>query len=120
MALKDELMFVFCRTRFIAFHYWPEAPEKFAYLSRPHRHEFHVEVCVNVLHNERDVEFIWLRKEVDSFLDQFRTTSQHNAVAYSCETFCDLIAWYLDGLGVPVLGVSVSEDGENGATKFYE
>lgn len=39
------------------FHRWATASGKRAYLAHPHRHLFHVEVRVEVFHNDRDVEF---------------------------------------------------------------
>lgn len=38
-------------------HRWPDAPARRMYLRHPHRHRFHVEHRVEVVHGDRDVEF---------------------------------------------------------------
>ena len=38
-------------------HEWPSATPKREYLSYPHRHIFHIEVRLEVFHDERDVEY---------------------------------------------------------------
>lgn len=38
-------------------HHWPDAPQHRAYLGQRHRHLFHVEANVDVLHDDREVEF---------------------------------------------------------------
>lgn len=45
--------------RFVAegWHCWPAAPEHRSYLASRHRHLFHVEVRLPVVHEEREVEF---------------------------------------------------------------
>jgi len=40
-----------------AFHNWQGAPKGKEYLGQRHRHLFHVEVCLEVLHDDREVEF---------------------------------------------------------------
>ena len=109
---------VFCRTRFIAFHYWKDAPAAFHYLSVPHRHEFHVEVHVQVNHANREVEFQYLRKIVDYYLASEYTAAQkpEGAVPLSCEMIAERIADMLEQGGYEPVAVTVSEDGENGAT----
>ena len=44
------------------FHRWPDAPEHRAYLRNEHRHLFHVEVAVEVTHDDREIEFHDLQK----------------------------------------------------------
>jgi hypothetical protein len=38
-------------------HSWPDAQGKRVYLASPHRHLFHVEVRLQVFHDEREVEY---------------------------------------------------------------
>ena len=126
--------YVYCRTRFIGFHCWPDAPKELSYLSELHRHEFHVEVAVKVTHDNRDVEFQTLRHHVDECINTLKTciTVQPNFLdgttedeyvedyAMSCEMMAE---WIKNGIthlhGYKVHYVDVSEDGENGARIVY-
>jgi hypothetical protein len=93
------------------FHCWPNAPEHREYLRYRHRHLFHVEIKIEVSHNERDVEFHDLlsmcRKEF----------SVKEKGTKSCETMAQDLHDYLsakfDGRWI---SVEVSEDGEFSAT----
>jgi 6-pyruvoyl-tetrahydropterin synthase len=117
-----SLTSVFCRTRFVAFHRWKDAPEKFKYLSAPHRHEFHVTVEVSVSHDNRDVEFIELRDKVDYYIHgKYGHSDYKFPTGDSCEMMCDYLAFQLSDLEeYYVKRIEVSEDGENGAIKYYE
>lgn len=103
------------RTRFVGWHYWPDAPEPRAYLRSSHRHEFHVEVCAAVEHDDRDIEFHDLKDEVDRLLPRGDLGAQScEMVGRSlCEglalTYGDRIAW-----------AEVWEDGECGARVYAE
>lgn len=94
------------------FHCWPSAPEEVKFLRNPHRHMLHVYVTVGVYHNERDIEFILLKRDVQDLLE-----TADFAITDSCET----VACYLiDKLGKKYgtergYKVEVYEDGENGA-----
>jgi len=104
---------VFVRTSFEAIHCWPDCPhEEVAYLRNPHRHVFHVEVHVSVNHDDRDVEFLTLKKVLDHFLDN--TVRGKDLGVTSCEMLCSLIYSRLRHEYI-VLKVIVSEDNENGA-----
>ena len=97
--------FVFIRTRFTGFHRWKDAEEK--YLRDYHRHEFHVELAVRVT-RDREIEFIALKNKIHKFLN----------VEYEGKRFeasCEEIAQHLMD-AFKAFEVSVSEDGENGAT----
>lgn len=124
MAVNAFARTVWCRTRFVAFHYWPGASEKgYTYLESPHRHEFHVHAGVRVSHNERDVEFQRLRFELDTWLQAvytYKYSTSQTAMTKSCETIAEEIAIYLDSLGYKPVVVDVSEDGENGAEVLFD
>ena len=98
---------VYCQTRFIGFHKWPEAPLSLSYLRQMHRHEFHVKLICKVTHDNRDIEFLTLKERLDSQLECRNWPDES-----SCEMMCKYIAeWFKDD----VVQVEVSEDGENGA-----
>lgn len=99
---------VFCRTRFEGFHRWPEAPEEVGFLRSLHRHEFHVEVTVDVDHDDRDVEFILLKRQTDQAIERLKHTN--DTKSWSCERWAQRLLHKLNASRVVV-----SEDGENGA-----
>lgn len=102
--------YVFAKARFTAVHSWPACPhESVAYLRHPHRHEFHVEIRAEVQHNDRAVEFIMLKHDLEVVIKQWHNKDCRST---SCEQFAEEIALAFKG---NVTYVSVSEDGENGA-----
>lgn len=108
--------FIWCRTSFIGFHFWKDAPDKLAYLRVPHRHVFHVEVQVNVSHHDRQIEFHLLKKLVDEVIADWSMGTQELAKPYSCERMAGMLLDTLTEAKFDTRQVSVSEDGENGAT----
>ncbi len=84
------------------------APEKVKFLRDPHRHEFHVTLTMEVSHDNRDIEFIQLKEQLDGYL---RVNWENSSSGNSCEQVAKHILNYFDAYSV-----SVSEDGENGAT----
>lgn len=102
---------VFCRLTFEGFHRWPDAPDEVAFLRDAHRHVFHVEVRVPVEHDERDVEFILLKRHVLDLIAGIQLDG--TCGDWSCETWARVI---LNATGAS--SVTVSEDGENGATVY--
>jgi 6-pyruvoyl-tetrahydropterin synthase len=112
--------YVFCTTRFVGFHRWPDAPKEVAYLQANHRHEFRVKVLVEVQHNDRHVEFITLKDHTDKTINHLKLNERKdhwdNVQSLSCEMMANRIASELHSFyGYVVYSVEVSEDGENGA-----
>lgn len=108
MHTKKQSLTVFCRTQFEGFHCWPQAPDEVAFLRTLHRHMFHVELHVEVHHDDRDVEFILLKRRVDAIISG--TQKAQDTSTWSCEQWCRLL---MDATGA--VKVAVSEDGENGS-----
>jgi hypothetical protein len=100
------------RTRFIAYHAWPNAPVEVAFLRNVHRHEFHVELSVRQQHSDRAVEYIMLRRWLDKELDAWR---DKDLGARSCEMLCEQLINYAKCEGYDVEYCRIFEDGENGA-----
>jgi len=101
---------IIIRTRFVALHNWPKAPDVVSFLRNEHRHEFWVEVEIEVDHNDRDLEFFICKEKINRFIK--------NNFAYKSlgSLSCEMIAIKLyEGLQLPVKSISVFEDGENGA-----
>lgn len=103
---------VWVTTSFIAYHKWVGAPEEVGFLRDFHRHVFHVRVEVTITHNEREVEFILLKRRVDDILSVF----EEQQFLHSCETLAEHLIDVLQEEWYRVKSVTVSEDGENGAT----
>lgn len=89
-----------------------------SFLGYPHRHIFHFTVGIQVWHNDRDVEFIQFKR----WLEQLYSSAQGvlSLDFKSCEMISDdlyeQIASRYPGRDIEI---TVSEDGENGATIFY-
>lgn len=97
------------------FHQWPDAPEDelHGHLRALHRHLFHVEVAVEVTDTERQVSFETLRDVSRDAFDAFVPMRSE----MSCETMALLVAQHLaEVLRYDVVCVTVSEDGESGAS----
>ncbi len=107
---------IFITTQFEGIHCYPDAPEEVAFLRSPHRHMFHVRIDLEVRHDNRDVEFIMFKREIDKYIAVNITEMQHR----SCEMICKiLLAYVSEHYEDRNITVVVSEDGENGATLVY-
>ncbi|TFH02544.1 MAG: hypothetical protein E4H14_17555 [Candidatus Thorarchaeota archaeon] len=100
---------VYCTVLFEAIHNWPGCPfDEVAYLRDPHRHIFHIKAYKRVFHDDRDVEFIMLKHEIERYL---KTTYSDGVFgAKSCEMLGRELMEKFD-----LCQVEVSEDNENGA-----
>jgi hypothetical protein len=90
-----------------------------SFLGYPHRHIFHFTVGIQVWHNDRDVEFIQFKR----YIEQLYSSAQGVlSLDYkSCEMISDdlyeqIASRYPDR----DIEITVSEDGENGATIYYD
>jgi hypothetical protein len=114
---------VFCTFQVPGFHNWEGAPDEFAYLRSVHRHMFHVCVSTKVLHNDRDIEFIWMKAVATSEFSSLGTKSILGIEfgGKSCEMLAtELMQKLHNEEHWDVVSISVSEDGENGATVTFE
>ena len=103
---------VIVRGQYEGVHCYPEAPEAVAFLQHPHRHLFHYEVEMEVYHDDREIEFILLKRDVDAFV-----ATHPWPVRVSCEQMATSIGQWLQmehGFD-RFLTVAVFEDNENGA-----
>jgi len=85
------------------------------FLANEHRHIFHFKVMIQVFHDDRDIEFILFKRELESiFGDQLSVNNK------SCEMLAtDLINYLINKYTNRSVEVTVSEDGENGAIVKY-
>ena len=94
-------------------HCYPAAPDGVEFLKHPHRHMFHFRVMLEVFHNDRDVEFILFKRELEQLYSESILQLDHK----SCEMMAEDLYEYIDANGYENRDVviEVSEDGENGA-----
>lgn len=95
------------------FHRWPGAGGQRQYLADRHRHLFVIEVEVPVVHDDRDVEF----HDLQDLIRQWWGPDAREWGAASCEHIAKELLAHLQGAhGINPSRVTVSEDGESGAT----
>ena len=106
---------IFIRTSFASFNQWPEAPPQVAFLRNLHRHKFNVEVRFSVTEDDRQLEFFMTQAAVNKVLFEKVIPALEKKRTMSCEMLAGLLFSLLEGLRLPVISVSIDEDGENGA-----
>jgi len=87
-----------------------------SFLGFPHRHIFHFTVAIQVTHNDRDIEFIQFKRWLGNSFKSGVMQLDHK----SCEMICDdLYEFIASRYPNRDIEITVSEDGENGATIYY-
>lgn len=87
-----------------------------SFLGTPHRHIFHFRVWIDVVHNDRDIEFIQFKRWLENLYNNETLKLDYKS--------CEMMA---DDLYIQIAGrypnrsvwIEVSEDGENGALIKY-
>ena len=109
---KTKLIIVRGQYEFI--HRYVGAPREVMYLRNQHRHMFNYEVELEVYHDDRELEFIMVKHEIEDYLSRRESN-------WTDETSCEQMAEFI-GLCLQAkygfersLSVSVFEDNENGA-----
>src|SRR5215471_5087961 len=93
-------------------HSYPNAPVGVEFLKYPHRHIFYFKIEISVLHEDREIEFILFKREMENLYSGGILELNNK----SCEMIADDIINYLNEKYPGREGyVEVSEDGENGA-----
>lgn len=91
-----------------------------SFLGTPHRHIFHFNVAIEVFHNDRDIEFIQFKRWLENL---YRATDKSPTLELdykSCEMLSDdLYNEIAKRYPNRNIEITVSEDGENGATIYY-
>ena len=88
-----------------------------SFLGYPHRHIFHFKVAISVTHNDRDIEFIQFKRWMEKLYSEKTLELDYK----SCEMICDDLAQQINNkYPGRKISLTVSEDGENGATIDYE
>lgn len=101
------MMEIFITTQFVGFHKWDDAPNEVIFLRNKHRHLFKVRVWFKVTHDDRELEFLLMKKKVEDYLEAFEFRQDVGS--------CEMICKELVDIDARITKVEVSEDGENGA-----
>lgn len=125
MTAIDELApymrFISVSVQFEGIHCYPEAPDEVSFLRNPHRHMFHVKAKIEVFHDDRELEFILVKRDLEAFIHSQPENLNH----CSCEMIANKIAFHLHhtyeraDTKTRRMVIEVYEDGENGAVMFY-
>jgi hypothetical protein len=92
-----------------AIHCWAECPfEEVSFLKDKHRHIFYIEAEKEVFHNDRDIEIIMLKRDMQTY-----SGKKYDYGTWSCEQIAEDL---LNKFNLKTC--SVLEDNENGA-KIY-
>ena len=94
-----------------------------SFLGSPHRHIFHFRVWIDVVHNDRDIEFIQFKRWLENLYSG--NNSNNGSVLEldwkSCEMIADdLYDQIADRYPDRAVWIEVAEDGENGCLIKYE
>ena len=88
-----------------------------SFLANPHRHIFHFRVWADVVHNDRDIEFIQFKRWLENLYRDDTLQLDYK----SCEMMADdLYIQIASRYPNRAVWIEVSEDGENGALIKYE
>ena len=88
-----------------------------SFLGYPHRHTFHFKIAIEVFHDDRDIEFIRFKRWLEKLYNKDVIQLDYK----SCEMICDELAETINKkYPNRRMEITVSEDGENGATIQYE
>lgn len=113
-----EQKFIFVTYQREGIHCYPDAPAGVEFLRNPHRHMFHFRVEIEVFTDDRDIEFILFKRELEALYAS--TDGPLDVDNRSCEMLANDIAEYVqDAYPGRDLSITVSEDGENGAVCNY-
>ena len=110
---------VFCSLQVEGMHNWPncDIPEV-SYLTYPHRHLFGIKAFKTVTHDDRDVEFIKLKHDIQIYLHDKYFSKQLNLHTFN-NMSCEMIGEEL-GAVFKLSKIEVNEDGENGCIVYFE
>lgn len=87
-----------------------------SFLGYPHRHMFHFTVSIEVFHNDREIEFIQFKRWIENSFKEGTMALDYK----SCEMICDDLYQFISNrYPGRDIHITVSEDGENGATIYY-
>lgn len=87
-----------------------------SFLGWPHRHIFHFRVGIQVFHNDRDLEFIQVKRWLENQYANGTIELNNKSCEMISDDLYEVIATRYPSRNIVI---SVSEDGENGCEIFY-
>lgn len=87
-----------------------------SFLASPHRHMFHFRVEIEVIHNDRDIEFIQFKRELERLYNEDTLKLDYKSCEMISDELYDYITSQYPGRDITI---EVAEDGENGSRTFY-
>jgi hypothetical protein len=87
-----------------------------SFLGTPHRHIFHFNVAIEVFHNDRDIEFIQFKRWLENLYKGKTLELNYKSCEMISDDLYEVIATRYPDRNIEI---TVSEDGENGATIYY-
>jgi hypothetical protein len=87
-----------------------------SFLGTPHRHIFHFNVSIEVFHNDRDIEFIQFKRWLLNLYSEGTIELDYKSCEMISDDLYNQIATRYPDRDITI---TVSEDGENGATIYY-
>ena len=88
-----------------------------SFLGYIHRHIFHFKVAIEVFHDDRDIEFIQFKRWLEGLYADGTLQLDYKSCEMICDDLSETINKKYPGRNIKL---TVSEDGENGATIEYE
>ena len=109
----NHVVEVFCKIQAEGIHFWEncDIPEV-NYLIYPHRHVFFITAYAEVSHDDRDIEFIKLKHQIEQYLSETYWNYNirlHDFGGMSCEMIGQELLDYFN-----LTKIEISEDNENG------
>lgn len=86
-----------------------------SFLGYPHRHIFHFKIAIQVTHNDRDIEFIQVKRWLENLYQGVLELNYKSCEMIADDLYNQIANRYPDR----DIEITVSEDGENGATIYY-
>ena len=88
-----------------------------SFLASPHRHIFHFRVWIDVWHSNRDLEFIQVKRWLESFYSKDIVQLDFKSVEMLAD---DLYLQIAERYPDRAVWIEISEDGENGCLVKYD
>ena len=93
--MRNYQKLIVIKTQIEGTHYWSQCNiDEVNFLKNVHRHIFHIRVIKEVSHNERDIEIIQFKRNINDFLKRkfyIESERTHCFNNYSCESIAELI-----------------------------
>jgi hypothetical protein len=116
-----EQSFIWVTFQKVGIHCYPEAEsdpdlKDVSFLSHPHRHMFHFKVYLEVFHDNRDIEFLQVKKWLESLYSGKELALDYKSCEMLAKELYKKIEVKYPGRAVKI---EIAEDGENGCSIYF-